>query len=121
MYKTSLGSVTAEIEALLVEKFSAKGLDLKQKVQHSGRKLPRNIRKHIDYLIEAEARYRNPKRAHQYDSARVLQARKQCVEQLEKIDRQASRSYGRLAVFTGILVNLTILVGLFAVAAYYLG
>jgi len=121
MYKTSLGSVTNEIEALLVDKLSAKGRDLKHKVRSVGRKLPRKIRVHIDYLIEVEARHRNPKRAHQYDKDRVLEARKQCVDHLEKIDRRANRTYRRWAVFTGIVVNITIIIGLFAVISHYIG
>jgi hypothetical protein len=121
MYKTSLGSVTAEIERLLVEKFAAKGRDLNQKIKSIGRKLPRGIRDQASYLIEAEARYKNPKRAHQYDPERVLAARKQLVDYLEKIDRSSSRRYGRLAWGTGLAVNLFILILLFAIAVAYIG
>ena len=120
MYKTSLGSVTAEIEDLLVEKMSAKGRDLNQKIQHAGRKLPRNIRDQVSYLVEAEARYKNPKRAHQYDPEKVLHARKQCVAHLEKIDRSAGRRYRRLAWFTGTVVNTSLIAVLFVLAVIYL-
>jgi hypothetical protein len=121
MYKTSLGSVTAEIEELLVEKLSAKGRDLNQKVKSAGRKLPRSVRLHVAYLIEAEARTKNPKFAHQYDADRVVEAWKHCVSYLEKIDRNAIRSYHRLGWFTTVLVNLFLLTGLFAVVVYLLG
>ncbi len=120
MYKTSLRSVTAEIEELLAEKFSAKGRNLNQKIRHVGRKLPRNIRQQAAYLVEAEARYQNPKRAHQYDPERVLEARKQCVEYLEKVSRSARRSHRRLSWLTSLLVNLFLLAVFIAVAAYYL-
>jgi len=120
MYKTSLGSVTAEIEALLVEKLSAKGQNLNQKIKSAGRRLPKKIRAHADYLAMVESRYRNPKTAHQYDAARVTEARKQCVAHLEKIDTTAARSQRRLGWFTTALVNIFLLLIAFFVAAHYL-
>ncbi len=120
MYKTSLGSVTAEIEDLLAEKLSAKGRNLNQKLQSAGRKLPRDIRRKAAYLAEVEARCQNPKRAHEYDPEKVLEARKYCVEHLEKISRHAWRDRRRLAWFTSLLVNLFLLAVLFALAVVYL-
>jgi len=120
MYKTSLGSVTAEIEDLLADKLSAKGRDLNQKVRHAGRKLPTKFRKQVAYLIEVEKRYQNPKRAHQYDPVRVLAARKQCVTYLEKIDKRAARSHRRLAWVTTVAVNLLLIAVLFAIGVQYL-
>ena len=120
MYKTSLGSVTAEIEELLVEKMSAKGRNLNQKIKSAGRRLPKHIRNQANYLAEAEARCNNAKRAHQYDPVRVIEARKQCVEHLEKIDTNAVRSRRRSGWFTGVVVNLSLLIVLFVVVASYL-
>lgn len=120
MYKTSLGSVTAEIEDLLVEKFSAKGGDLNQKLKSAGRRLPRKIREQAAYLAEAEARCSNPKHAHLYDPAKVVEARKQCVEHLEKVDRSAIRSRRRGGWRTGLVVNLSLLLVLFILAVAYL-
>lgn len=120
MYKTSLGSVTAEIEELLAEKMSAKGRNLNQKVKDAGRRLPKNIRAQAAYLIEAEERCSNPKRAHQYDPKKVMEARQQFVSFLEKFDRQAVRSRRRGGWFTGLFVNLCILLALFILAAVYL-
>ena len=119
MYKTSLGSVTAEIEELLVEKMSAKGRDLNQKVKSAGRRLPKNIRAQAAYLVEAEARCNNPKHAHLYDPARVVEARKQCVEHLEKIDRKAIRTGRRGGWMTGLVVNLALLLVLFIFVVVY--
>jgi len=120
MYKTSLGSVTKEIEDLLVEKFSAKGRNLNEKIRSVRRQIPRRIREHAAYLAEAESRWRNPKRAHQYDAKKVLEARKQCVRHLEKIDRAQIRARKRLAWFTGALINVFILLLLFAYMAHKL-
>ena len=116
MYKTSLGSVTAEIEELLVEKMSAKGRDLNQKIQSAGRKLPRSFREQAAYLVEAEARYKNPKHAHQYDPSRVVEARKQCVAHLEKMDRSVAQSRRRLSWITSVAVNLFLVTILFIAA-----
>ncbi len=121
MYKTSLGSVTAEVEELLVEKMAAKGRNLDQKIRHAGRRLPRRIRRQAAYLVEVEQRTKNPKLAHQYDPERVLQARDVCVKHLEKIDRKQHRGHRRLAWFTGLVVNLFLLAVLFAVAVYLVG
>ncbi|MFT6696717.1 MAG: hypothetical protein ACJAXU_002224 [Paracoccaceae bacterium] len=121
MYKTSLGSVTAEIEDLLVEKMAAKGRNLNQKLKSAGRRLPRKIRAQVAYLVEAEARCDNAKRAHQYDPIRVMEARKQCVSHLEKIDKNAARDRRRRGWFTGLVVNLFVLLILFIVVASFVG
>lgn len=115
MYKTSLGSVTAEIEELLVEKLSAKGRNLNQKLGHAGRSLPKKIRVQAAYLAEAETRYQNPKLAHQYDAKRVLAVRKQCVDHLEKIDPRARRSRRIVNFCACVVVNFFVLgIGIFA-------
>jgi hypothetical protein len=119
MYKTSLGSVTAEIEELLADKMSAKGRDLHQKIKSAGRRLPKHIRAQATYLAEAEARCNNAKRAHQYDPVRVVEARKQCVDHLEKVDRNAVRIKRRGGWFTGLLFNIFVLTILFfAIVSY---
>ncbi len=120
MYKTSLGSVTAEIEDLLVEKMSAKGRDLKQKIKSAGRRLPKHIRAQATYLAEAEARCNNAKRAHQYDPVRVVEARKQCVSHLEQVDRRAVRERRRGGWLAGLVVNLILLTALFFVVVSYI-
>jgi len=121
MYDTSLASVTAEVEDLLVEKFSAKGRDLQQKIHSAGRRLPRAIRGDAGYLAEVQARCQNPKHAHQYDPSRVLKAQKHCVSQLEKIDLKALKTRRRLGWFTGLLVNFFILAIAAGGLAAYLG
>jgi len=120
MYKTSLGSVTAEIEDLLAEKLSAKGRNLNQKLKSAGRKLPRDIRRKAAYLAEVETRCQNPKRANEYDPKRVLEARKHCVDYLEKISRRAERGRRRLGWFTSVMVNLFLIAVLFTLAVVYL-
>lgn len=120
MYENSLASVIAEIEVLLAERMSARGRDLDHKLKHVGRRLPAKVRAQAAYLVQVQNRARNPKLAHQYDPAQVVKAHKICVEYLQKFDRRAYASYGRLSWFTGLLVNLSIIMVLFALAAYYL-
>jgi hypothetical protein len=120
MYETSLSSVTAEVETLLVEKFSAKGRDLAQKLSHVGRRLPKRVREQAQVLVEAQMRTRNPKLAHQYDPARVLAAQKACLDYLNKVDRGRLRSRGRAGWFTGLMVNLFIVIVLFVIAVRFL-
>ncbi|MBZ0129208.1 MAG: hypothetical protein K8F59_08845 [Rhodobacteraceae bacterium] len=119
MYNTSLKSVTAEIEDLLVEKFSARGRDLKAKLKSAGRRLPRRIRSEAEYLVEAEARCANPKRASQYDPARVVEAHRRCVAYLQKLDTRIARSRRRTSIMASILVNL-LLLAMLAAAGYSL-
>jgi len=115
MYKTSLTSVTDEIEALLVAKFSARGRDLRTKMSHVGRQLPKHIRREMTYLIEAEDRCANPKRAHLYDPARVVGAHETCMKYLEKVDKTAIRSRMKTSVIATIAVNMLLLAILMAV------
>lgn len=111
MYDTSLRSVTAEIEALLEQKFGAKGRNLNEKIRSAGRRLPRSIRRELDYLAQAEARYDNPKRGGEYEADRVVRAYQHSVDYLEKIDVRARRRYGLAAWFAGNVVNIVILSG----------
>lgn len=117
MYETSLSSVTDEVEALLVSKLSAKGRTLQDKIKHVGRALPSNIRAYAQYLIDAEARYQNPKMAHQYDPKRLLEAQKNCIAYLEQIDPSRQKSFRRTAVLVGAILNLGILAAI-AYGAY---
>lgn len=110
MYKTSLTSVTDEIEALLVAKFSARGRDLSAKMHHVGRRLPKNIRREMQYLIDAETRCANPKHAHLYDPARVVSAHAACLGYLEKVDKSAIRSRMKTSMITSIAVNMLVLI-----------
>lgn len=120
MYKSSLGSVTAEVEALLAEKLSARGRNLEEKLKSAGRAVPKAVREQAIYLIEAESRYRNPKRAHQYDPQRVEEAHRICIDFLQKIDRSQIRARRSLTIFTTILVNLFLAAILFWVIAAYI-
>lgn len=111
MYDTSLRSVTAEIEALLEQKFGARGRNLNEKIHSAGRRLPRSIRRELAYLAQAEGRYDNPKRGGEYEADRVVKAYQHSVDYLEKIDVRARRRYGFAAWFAGNLVNIAILAG----------
>ena len=119
MYETSLSSVTAEVEALLAEKLSAKGLNLSQKFKSVRRKLPKSVRAHARYLVEAETRYQNPKFAHQYDPKRLLTAHKHCVSYLENIDLRRQKSFRRTAIVAGSLVNTLILIAVMVAVYFY--
>ncbi|GEM_PF-1473406 len=119
MYETSLGSVTAEVEDLLSAKFSAKGRNLEGKLKSVGNRLPRSIRADAAYLAEVQARCQNPKRAHEYDPARVLKAQKHCIDKLATIDTGRIAARRRLGWFTGVLVNLFLLAIGFAVIVSY--
>ena len=116
MYDNSLTSVTAEVETLLVDKLAAKGRNLKEKINFVGRSLPRRIRSHAKYLVDAEVRFQNPKLAHQYDPKRLLAAQKHCVSYLEKIDRKRHKSFNRTAILVCTVVNLTVLAGILTLA-----
>ena len=120
MYDTSLGSITAEIETLLADRMSAKGRDLEQKVKSVGRRLPKRVREQATYLVQAQSRTKNPKRAAQYDPERVVEAHKIVVEYLGKVDPRAARNVKRLGWFTGMLVNLVLIAIAASIAAYYL-
>lgn len=120
MYDTSLASITAEVETLLADRMSAKGRDLEQKLKSVGRRLPKRVREQALYLVQAQSRTKNPKRAAQYDPERVVAAHKVVVDYLSKFDRRAARSVKRLGWFTGMLVNLVLIAIAVSVAVYYL-
>ena len=121
MDRISPGVATRQVEDLLVEKFSAKGRNLNEKLRSAGRRLPRRIKNHARYLAEVEARHQNPRHAHEYDARKVGEAWKQCVSHLEKIDRRSLASYRRLGWLTGTLVNMFLLALLFALVMHKVG
>jgi hypothetical protein len=121
MYEHSLAALSAEVGTLLTERLGARGRTLEEKAASVGRNMPRAIREHVAYLIEAEARTKNPKRAAQYDPLRAEEAHKRCLAVLGKIDRRAVRSRRSLAVFTTILVNLFLLAVIAAALWAYFG
>jgi hypothetical protein len=113
-YETSLSSVIGEIEVMLKAKFGANGRNLAAKVDNVGRQLPRDVRKHLQLLIDAEARTENPKFANQYDPKAILKSFEVCKRYLEGVDLGAKRSYRRTAWLAGAVFNLFIVIGLFA-------
>ena len=121
MYDNSLAALNSEVGTMLTERLGARGRTLEEKAASVGRNMPRAIKDHVAYLIEAEARTKNPKRAAQYDPVRVEDAHKRCVSVLSKIDRRAARSRMSLSIFTTILVNLFIAAALAAALYAYFG
>lgn len=119
MYENSLGSVTAEVESLLTKKLNAKGRDLAAKLQDVGRALPARVRAQAQYLAEAEARCRNPKRANEYSAKRVAKARDSCVDHLNRVNPNDRKAWQRSAWLIGMIINGLLFVAIFGVVLAY--
>ena len=56
MYDNSLAALNSEVGTMLTERLGARGRTLEEKAASVGRNMPRAIKDHVAYLIEAEAR-----------------------------------------------------------------
>ena len=98
----------AEVADLMKERLNVRGKDLATKLRHTGRMMPKRIKREARFLADAAALAENPKLSRMIDPVRVETAHLACIGFLENVD-VADRRKG---VLLGILgsVTLTIVV-----------
>lgn len=88
-----------------------RGETLAQKLRAGGRLLPRRVRRHAEYIAQAQARMEVPKFAFQYDPARVGKAEKAVRRFLETVDPVDRRKGVVLGILGWLAFNFLLIAG----------
>lgn len=105
------------VEGLLVERLGARGRDFPAKLRHSGRKLPRKVRRAAEALAQSAEMARNPKFLARVDEELVAQNYDICLRHLS---RQKWRGSGAsLSSKIAASVGLVLVIGAAVAWAYH--
>jgi len=94
----------AEVADLMKERLNVRGKDLATKLRHTGRMMPKRIKREARFLADASALAENPRLSRMIDPVRVEAAHRACVGFLQAVD-VADRRKG---VLLGILGSVTL-------------
>jgi len=98
----SLQEKTEQVAELMKIRLGIRGKDLATKLRHTGRMMPKRIKREAAFLVETAGLAESPKLSRMINLERVEAAHKACVEFLESVD-VADRRKG---VVLGILGSL---------------
>ena len=100
-----------EVADMMKERLGIRGKDLAGKLRHTGRMMPKRIKREAAYLAETSALAENPKLRRMIDNAHVNAAHRTCIDYLETVDVADRRK--------GVLLNLlaSVTLALIVVAA----
>ncbi len=107
----SIQEMAAQVADMMKDRLSIRGADLAGKLRHTGRMMPKHVKREAAFLAETAVLVQSPKLQKLIDRSRVDSAYKTCVDFLETVDR-ADRRRG---IVLGTLAGLTLSLG--AVAA----
>jgi len=91
-----------EVSALMKERLGIRGSDLAAKLRHTGRMMPKRLKREAAYLAESAQLSENPRLHKRIDMPRAEAAYRDCMDFLQKLDA-ADRRKG---VVLGILASL---------------
>ncbi len=106
----------AEIRALIGERLRVRGSSFSAQVQRVNHRLPRRLRKHAAYLVEAQKLAENPKLARMINAAEVKRAHRDITRHLRSVDPGKERADRWLGVLG--IIALYILMFAAATIAY---
>ena len=101
MHET-IHDMAEEVSALMKERLSIRGHDLAAKLRHTGRMMPKRLKREAAYLAEAVQLSENPRLQKMIDMERAEAGYRDCLEFLQNVDA-ADRRKG---VALGILASL---------------
>lgn len=94
----------AEVAELMKERLGVRGNDLATKLRHTGRMMPKRVKRDATYLAEACVLAENPKLSRMIDHERINAAHQACMVFLQEVD-VADRRKG---VVLGVLGSLAL-------------
>ncbi|MCK4711484.1 MAG: hypothetical protein KAT26_01250 [Marinosulfonomonas sp.] len=106
----SIQEMAAQVADMMKDRLSIRGADLAGKLRHTGRMMPKHVKREAAFLAKAAALAQSPRLHKLIDNARVDIAYGTCVEFLETSDVADRRTGGVL----GILASLTLSLGVVA-------
>lgn len=96
--------MATEVADLMKERLNVRGKDLAAKLRHTGRMMPKRIKREAAYLAETAALAENPKLQKMINLDRVNNAHQTCMEFLDAIDVSDRRK----GVFLDILGSMAL-------------
>lgn len=108
----SLQEKTEQVAELMKARLGIRGKDLETKLRHTGRMLPKRIKREAAFLVEAAALAESPKLSRMIDFERVEAAHKTCVGFLESIDVTDRRKGVVLGILGSLALSLIVVAGL---------
>lgn len=103
----------AEVADLMKERLGVRGNDLGAKLRHTGRMMPKRIKRDAAYLAEACTMAENPKLSRMIDHDRINAAHLACMTFLQEVDvadRRKGVVLGILASLVLVLIVVTVMV-----------
>lgn len=100
------------VAELMENRMQVRGKGLAAKLQNSGRDLPRDIRAHAEFLVEASAMAKNPKLLPQVDEPKVAEAYNSCLRHLTAISRRDRRKAMARSIGANIAFSLLVVCAL---------
>ena len=100
--KEFIDEKAAHVDDLMKERLNIRGRDLAAKLRHTGRMLPKRIKREVAFLAETEKLAENPKLHPMINRDRVEKAYHACVEYLDSVDDGERRK----DLLLGILGNI---------------
>ncbi len=98
----TIHDMAEEVAVLMKERLSIRGRDLAAKLRHTGRMMPKRLKREAAYLAEAVKLSKNPRLLKMIDMERVEAAHRDCLEFLQNVDAVDRRK----GVVLGILASL---------------
>lgn len=106
MSGASVQQMAGRIAELMEARLRIRGEGLATKLRRGGRFLPRKVRRHAEYLAQADAEARVPKLLTRLDHERIAEAYDVCVRYLKPLGAGARRRAILLDMFTGFATGL---------------
>lgn len=109
----SVQDMATEVADLMKANLRIRGKDLTAKLRHTGRLLPKRIKREATYLAETVALAENPKLQRMIDYDKANSAHKTCIEFLNSVDladRRKGALLGILSSFAMAFIVVAVLV-----------
>lgn len=121
MSADTIEQMADRIAALMDQRLGARGRTLAEKLRHSGRALPRNIRAEAEVLALAADQAAHPKLMRQIDQDQITRAYDLCLRHLQGLDRGALRRGAAMDIASSIAFRLFVVAALLAVVLWWRG
>ena len=121
MYPAAFAEMKTRLIELLDERLDAKGSTFATKVKSIRGRLPRRVKRSLDFLVEIETRMENPKLAAKTDAARVTAAYGIVRDFLEEVKPGKFAKRRISALIAGIALQVLLVIVLLGVVLRWRG
>jgi len=109
MEKVVVDQLVERISSLLHEKLGMRGGSLEARVRRAGRALPRQVRRAVKELVNAEHMAQEPKMLLRLDPQQVSAAYDTCLMYLDNIDERALKTKARFGFAASVIMQVIVI------------